>query len=118
MGFDIHGDRILASAHSRDLIKMGWRYSGANLPAAYLTGYLAGKRALASGIDSAVLDIGRQKPVKGSVLFSALAGMTDAGLNIPHGEDVRPTEDRIRGKHINDEIGAAFEELLDKMEAD
>ncbi len=116
--FDMKGDQVLAAANSKDLAKMGWGYSGSNLPSAYLTGYLAGKRALAEGIESAVLDIGRQKPVKGSVCFSALAGMVDAGLDIPHGEDVRPADERIRGQHIDEGIETAFDALIEKMEAD
>ncbi len=118
VSYESQGDQVLASARSKELEGMGWTYSGANLPAAYLTGYLAGKRALAQGIESAVLDIGRQKPVKGSTCFSALAGMVDAGLEIPHGEDVRPSEERIRGMHIDEGIGKALDELIDKMEAD
>ena len=40
----ISGDKGLASAHSRFLIKDGWKGSRKNIPAAYLTGYLAGKK--------------------------------------------------------------------------
>src|SRR3970282_958035 len=44
------GDTVLAAATSRDLVKQGWGAGTGNVPAAYLTGYLAGRRAVAKGI--------------------------------------------------------------------
>ena len=44
--------------------------------------------------------------------------MTDAGLEVPHGEDVLPDEDRILGKHIDEGIEAAVNSLKEKMEAE
>ena len=58
--FGMEGDSILASATSRELKGLGWTRACSNIPAAYLTGYLAGKRALKAGIEYAVLDIGMQ----------------------------------------------------------
>ena len=66
-----------------------------NLPAAYLTGYLAGKRASEKGMNDAVLDIGLKEPAKGAAVFAALKGMLDAGLEIPHGKEVLPPKDRL-----------------------
>ena len=51
----ISGDKVLASAHSRFLIKDGWKGSRKNIPAAYLTGYLAGKKAVSKGVSNAIL---------------------------------------------------------------
>lgn len=116
--FDMEGDRILATAGTQDIVRMGWEHSCSNTPAAYLAGYLAGKKALAAGIEFAVLDIGMQVPKKGGVLFAALAGMSDAGLEIPHGDDVRPSDERLMGKHIDDKIEAAVSSLKEKMEAE
>jgi large subunit ribosomal protein L18 len=116
--FGMEGDRILATAGTRDLQKMGWEHSCSTIPAAYLAGYLAGKKALAAGIEFAVLDIGMQAPKKGGVLFAALAGMCDAGLEIPHGEGIRPADDRLNGKHIDEKIEAAVSSLKEKMEAE
>ncbi|EDY35873.1 hypothetical protein ABOONEI_1072, partial [Aciduliprofundum boonei T469] len=98
------------------LKKYGWKGSFKNTPAAYLTGYLAGKLALKKGIEEAVLDIGLQSPVKGSRVFAALKGMVDAGLYVPHSEEVYPSEDRIKGEHISEEIAKMFEEVKAKME--
>ena len=55
------GDKVVASAHSRFLISKGWKGSRKNVPAAYLTGYMAGKKALASGTSSAILYSGTRK---------------------------------------------------------
>src|SRR5215467_16229732 len=44
------GDSVRASASSRELAKMGWKGGTGNLSAAYLTGELAGRRAIANGV--------------------------------------------------------------------
>ena len=96
-------DKVLASAHSSELRKKyGWLGSLKSLPAAYLTGLLCGYRALKKGIKKAVLDIGLQTPSKGARVFAVLKGCLDAGVEIPHSEDVLPDEDRIKGQHISD----------------
>ena len=51
----ISGDKVLASAHSRFLLKNGWKGTRKNIPAAYLTGYLAGKKALSKGVRNPIL---------------------------------------------------------------
>ena len=114
--FDMGGDLIAATASSRELKALGWDKSCSSIPAAYLTGYLAGKKALKAGIEYAVLDIGMQNPQYGGVLFAAVSGMIDAGLEVPCSEDVLPEEDRIYGKHIDDSIEAAVNSLKEKME--
>ena len=116
--FTMEGDTIAVAATTRELKKMGWEYSCSSIPAAYLVGYLAGKRAIKADIEYAVLDIGMQIPKHGGVLFAAVKGMMDAGLEIPCGEGVIPSEDRIKGKHINDKIEAALSSVKKKMEAE
>ncbi|MCL2295677.1 MAG: 50S ribosomal protein L18 [Methanomassiliicoccaceae archaeon] len=116
--FDMDGDNVRAAATTRELRKMGWEHSCSSIPAAYLVGYLAGKRALKDGIEYAVLDIGMQNPKYGGVLFAVVKGMADAGLEVPHSEDVLPAEDRIKGKHIDAGIEAAVSSMKKKMEAE
>ena len=97
----IEGDRTIAAAHSRELVKLyGWKGGTSNTSAAYLTGLLAAYRALEKGVREAVLDIGLHEPVKGSRVFAALKGALDAGLKVPHSEEILSSEDRIRGEHI------------------
>ncbi len=118
VAFGMEGDSVLASAHSQELRSQGWEHSCSNLPAAYLTGYIAGKKALEAGVERAVLDIGRSPPKKGGIMFAVLAGMLDAGLELPHGEGVLPSEERIQGGHISDALQADFNSLKEKLEAE
>jgi large subunit ribosomal protein L18 len=94
------GDKSIAVADSRQLKQFGWNAGTKNLPAAYLTGFLAGHRALQNGITTAIVDIGLIKPVAGSRVFSAVRGVIDAGLVIPCSDKMFPAEKRLRGEHI------------------
>ena len=49
-------------------------------------------------------------------MFAALRGMVDAGLDVPHGADVLPDDDRINGIHIDDSIAAAVESTKKAIE--
>ncbi len=92
------GDKVVASAHSRFLISKGWKGSRKNVPAAYLTGYMAGKKALASGTSSAILYSGTRRYTQR--MAAALKGVIDAGLEIPAGEETLPADERINGEHL------------------
>ncbi len=94
------GDRIIVGVDSSMLTEFGWKGDLNNTPAAYLTGLLVGKKALEKGIEEAILDIGLHTPVKGSRVFAALRGAVEAGLNVPHDEEILPDDSRIRGEHI------------------
>jgi large subunit ribosomal protein L18 len=61
---------------------------------------LAGKRALDAGLEEAVLDIGLNSPTPGSKVFAIQEGAIDAGVEIPHNEDVLAEWPRNRGEHI------------------
>src|SRR3989344_8298608 len=56
--FEPAGDKILAEADSASLKKFGWAAGSGNLPAAYLTGLVAGGRARGAKVENANLDIG------------------------------------------------------------
>lgn len=116
--FGISGDKVVTSTMSMELDKYGWNKAHSNIPAAYLTGYLAGKKALSAGIEYAVLDIGMQIPKQGGVLFAVVKGMCDAGLEVPHSEDAVPTDERIKGVHIDDSFADAVANMKEKMEAE
>ncbi|HEY7587986.1 MAG TPA: 50S ribosomal protein L18 [Thermoplasmata archaeon] len=113
---DARGDRVLAAAQSNDLKEHGWSVGTGNVPAAYLTGYLAGKRAAAKGVTEAVLDIGLHEPTKGGRVFAALQGLLDSGLRLPFGKAVLPSKDRIQGKHISETVTKAFADVKAKLE--
>ena len=100
MAADVEGDRTLASARSADLREYGWEAPLGNLPAAYLTGYLAGLRAVEAGLEEAVLDIGLKSATPGSKIFAVQEGAIDAGLEVPHNDSVFADWERTRGEHI------------------
>jgi len=94
------GDQVLVSAHSRELIKHGWEGSRKNMPACYLTGLLAGRRALARDVKECVLYTGNR--MFAPRVASCVKGIIDAGLSIPVDKETLPVEDRLTGKHIAD----------------
>jgi len=91
---ELTGDKVISSAHSRFLIKKGWKGSRKNIPAAYLTGYFAGKKALEKGTSSAILYSGTRQYTQR--MAAALKGAIDAGAD----EKTFPTNDRINGEHL------------------
>lgn len=99
--YDSKGDKTVVSAHTRELMRdFGWKGHGGNTPSAYLLGLLIGYKALEKGIEEAILDIGLHPPTRGSSIFAVLKGAVDAGLDVPHSEEIYPGEDRIKGEHI------------------
>jgi len=98
--YDARGDKTLATANSSQLKKLGWKESCKNIPAAYLTGLLIGKKAIEAGIKKSIPDLGFYTITKGSKLFAVLKGAIDAGLDIPHDPKIFPSEERLTGKHI------------------
>ncbi len=110
--YDEKGDVVKISAHSSNLKKFGWIHATGNLPAAYLVGFLIGRRAKNAKFDEVVVDIGFNKSVKGCKVYAVLAGALDAGLSVHHSKEILPSKERIMGKHI-----MVYEELLKKDES-
>ena len=113
------GDMVVASVTGSDLTKKyDWPadLSQKSVPACYLAGFALGKEAISKGCTEAVLDIGLAGSTVGGRVFSALKGMIDAGMEIPHSEVVLPEDDRINGEHISDKIGSAVEATKNKIE--
>ena len=92
------GDKVVSSAHSRYLLEKGWKGSRKSVSAAYLTGYLAGKKALGQGAKDAILYTGTKRYTQR--MAAALKGVIDAGLQVPANEETFPPEDRINGEHL------------------
>ena len=95
---ELTGDKVISSAHSRVLIEKGWKGSRKSIPASYLTGYFAGKKALEKGTSSAILYSGKRQYTQR--MAAAIKGVSDAGLDIPADEKTFPTDDRINGEHL------------------
>ena len=96
------GDKVLFGAEARELEKMGWKFGRGNMPGAYLTGLLLGIKAKKNNVKEAVLDSGLMTLTHGSRIYACLKGVIDAGVEIPHSEEILPPEERVSGKHIAD----------------
>jgi large subunit ribosomal protein L18 len=97
------GDEIITSANSKELNQnFNWKANTGNIPASYLTGYLAGLRAKKAGIKEAILDLGIFYH-KNRVL-AASKGIIDTGMNVPYSDKFFPEslENRYNGSHIED----------------
>lgn len=94
------GDKVLTTAHSRELIKLGYKGNRSNLPAAYLLGLLIANKAKKAKVNKVIFDMGLYQKVSGNLLFAVLKGAVENSLNIPHTEDVFPSEERVMGDHI------------------
>ena len=92
------GDKVVASAHSRYLLEKGWKGSRKSVPAAYLTGYLAGKKALGKGAKDAIMYTGTRRYTQR--MAAALKGIVDAGVKVPADEKTFPPNERINGEHL------------------
>ncbi len=95
----IAGDKVLASAHSRYLLSKGWKGSRKSIPASYLTGYLAGKKAISNGVKEAILYSGTRKYTQR--MAAALKGTIDAGLDVAADSETFPPQERINGEHLS-----------------
>src|SRR5208282_6126928 len=114
--YDPTGDRVLATADSVELGGVEFPAGSlASTPAAYLTAYLAGLRAKASGREAAVLDVGIRRPTSGGRLSAALKGLLDSGLEIPHGEGGFPSAERLEGAHLPKKLPQPLAIYRDKL---
>ena len=113
--FDQVGDKTFVSSTSSELKRFGYEGRTGNIPAAYLTGLLFGKKAKEAGFDVAILDTGLQTPNHCSKEYAALKGVVNSGMVIPHDPTVFPSDERVRGEHIaNFKQDASF---VDNFEA-
>lgn len=110
-----NGDAVIVTANSSELNKLGWTHATGNLPAAYLTGMLAARKALKKNVKSAIVDLGLQIPSKGSRLFAAVKGSIDGGLDVKASDEAFPKEERLSGKHINESVAKMFTEVKTKI---
>jgi large subunit ribosomal protein L18 len=97
---ELDGDRTLVAANSAELEKYGYKGSTSSTPAAYLTGMLFAVKAKKAEQRSAILDIGLNRATPGARVFAVLKGAVEAGLDIPYGEEILPSDERAKGAHI------------------
>jgi large subunit ribosomal protein L18 len=117
--YEKNGDKIVTSAISKDLKKYGFNLNTGNLVASYLTGYLAGKRALKKKVSGEIIiDLGLQRSIYGSRLYSAVKGLVDSGMNVKVSEVVFPSEERLNGEHLNtkEDVKKIIEQVKSKID--
>ena len=103
------GDKVLAHVNSSELRQFKWEPK-CNIPTAYLTGMLLAKKSKGKVTSKLVLDNGLYRPIKSGVIFAALKGCVDGGLEVPN--NVKFDESRLSGKHI-----AEFAKSMDSAKA-
>ena len=110
VSYEPEGDRVLESITGKSLVdshKWPSDASRKSVPACYLAGFAMATSAISNGHSKAILDIELAASSTGNRAYSALKGMIDAGMEIPHSEGVLPSEERINGEHIGDGIAKA-----------
>lgn len=109
-------DFVVSNSSSKELLEYGWpsalHGSLKSVPAAYLTGFLFGKKSHVNG--KVILDIGLQRSTVGNRIYAALKGIKDAGIEIPCNEKMFPKPERIEAKHMKKEL--SIETIKKKME--
>jgi len=112
-------DKVVAGVTSKELLNYGWdkKFTGSlkSIPAAYLTGKLLGNKIREKKGKEAILDIGLAKNIAGSRIYAVLKGLIDADIKIPCDEKSFPSEERISGKHLKDDIQKMIEKVREKI---
>ncbi|MAH43233.1 50S ribosomal protein L18 [archaeon] len=110
------GDKTVSETNSFALKKLGWKGHTGNIPSAYLAGLMAGTKAKEAGVEKSILDIGLQRSTKGNSIYAVVKGVADAGIKITFDKKMIPSDDRIKGDHIqNKENIGNFEEIKKKI---
>ncbi|MDD5022825.1 MAG: 50S ribosomal protein L18 [Candidatus ainarchaeum sp.] len=106
--FKSAGDNTIAVVDRRVLSKKyGWN-SKRNSYTAYVAGMVCAKMALEKGVKEFIVDLGLQKASKGSILFAAVQGAVDAGLQTNYDVEMVP-KDKIN--NVKEEYRQKFEEI-------
>ncbi|MEK6873850.1 MAG: 50S ribosomal protein L18 [Nanoarchaeota archaeon] len=113
-------DKVLIGITSKELIKHGWPKESLgslkSIPAAYLTGYILGKKILNKHKKSeSILDTGLQRNIHGSRIYALLKGLIDAGIEIPCNEKVFPSEDKLNGKNMEKDISDLVKKIKNSV---
>jgi len=107
-------DHILLGFSTKDLLSKGWpeekKGSLKSLSACYLLGFLIGKKAKDK---EAILDIGLNRNIHKSRIYSIVKGAIDAGLKIKVNPEVLPDLEFI--KKQNEDLFPFIDKLKEKL---
>jgi len=113
-------DSIEIGITSKNLEKYGWpkEFAGSlrSITAAYLTGFLIGKKILKEKKKTPIFDLGMISSAHKTRPYAFLKGLVDAGLKIEHDKKIFPEEDRIKGKHLKENFTATYEKIKAHIE--
>jgi len=122
-------DKIVMTVSSKELLKNGWNEkrigSLKSIPAGYLTGFLfakqikkqvAGRRSQVA--DKYIVDLGMARTINGARVFAVVKGLVDGGLDISVDEKAFPSEERLMGEHLKDDVKNVIIKVREKMKND
>lgn len=109
-------DKVIQGVTSKELVKEGWdkKFEGSlkSIPAAYLTGLLMAKKL---GKGEYIIDMGMIKNLKGNRIYSAIKGLIDGGLKINADKSVFPSEERLNGMHMKEDVRKIIKNVKEKL---
>jgi large subunit ribosomal protein L18 len=109
-------DKVIQGVSSKDLIANGWdeKFAGSlkSVPAAYLTGMLLAKKVKEKDF---IVDIGMAKNIAGNRIYAVVKGLIDGGLKINADAKAFPSEDRLNGEHMSEDIQKIITKIKGKL---
>jgi large subunit ribosomal protein L18 len=92
-------DKVICEVNTKEFLRYGWpkEKSGSlkSLAAAYLAGMLLANKAKAKDVKKVILDSGLIPSTKGSRVYAAVKGVVEGGLEIPHDQNILPSDEMI-----------------------
>jgi large subunit ribosomal protein L18 len=110
-------DRVIFTTSSKELLKQGFdeKFSGSlkSIPAAYLTGLLMSKK-MKKG--TYIVDWGLAINKFGGRISAVINGMIDGGLDVKANKKIFPSEERIKGEHLKEEVRTMISKVKENIE--
>jgi large subunit ribosomal protein L18 len=108
-------DKVEMGISSKDLLNYGWpkEFAGSlkSISASYFLGLLMGKKITQKKLEKPIIDFGMIRNIHKSKIYAFLNGLNDAGIGIKCEKELFPTEDRIKGKHMKNDISKVFDKI-------
>lgn len=111
-------DKIIFGSDSRELLKNGWNANAKgslkNITAAYLFGFMFGKKIQSKKLETPIVDFGMIQTLHKTKVYAFLKGLIDSGLEISCKEEAFPDDARIKGEHLKNKVD--FEKIKSGLE--
>lgn len=106
-------DKVIVSVSSRDLLKEGFnkKYIGSlkSIPAGYSTALLFSNKINKN--ENYIIDIGMARNIYGNRNSAVIKGLVDGQVKINVDKKVFPTNERLEGNHLKDDVKKEFEKI-------